>query len=240
MGLLAQSSNRRRGRRRALHVAMAAAIVLLALPYILVVLYRFVNPVSTLMVWRWATGQKVEQSYVPLERMSSVLPLAVMAAEDARYCSHPGVDFRELKQIVEEADDLDDLRGGSTITQQTVKNLFLWHGRSYTRKVLEMPLALWTDLVLPKRRVLEIYLNIAEWGPSGQFGAEAAARRAFGKSARDLTPGQAGTLAAILPNPVRRDARQPRANVQRLAGVYAARAASSPWLGDCLRPRRTP
>jgi monofunctional glycosyltransferase len=239
MGLPAPSSNRRR-RRRALRVAVAAIIVLLALPYILVVAYRFVNPVSTLMVWRWATGQRVERNYIPLERMTAALPLAVIAAEDARYCSHPGVDFRELRQIVEEANDLDGLRGGSTITQQTVKNLFLWHGRSYTRKLLELPLALWTDLVLPKRRVLEIYLNIAEWGPSGQFGAEAAARRAFGKSARDLSPGEAATLVAILPNPIRRSARQPRSNVHRLAGLYAARAAASPGLSDCLRPRRTP
>lgn len=240
MGLLTQSSTRRRRGSRALRGALAAIVVLLALPYILVVAYRFMNPVSTLMVWRWATGQQVERNYVPLERMTPALPLAVIAAEDARYCSHLGVDFRELRQIVEEAEDFDGLRGGSTITQQAVKNLFLWHGRSYTRKVLELPLALWTNLVLPKRRVLEIYLNVAEWGPSGQFGAEAAARRAFGKSARDLSPGEAATLAAILPNPVRRSASQSRSNVNRLAGVYAARAASSPWLGDCLRARRTP
>ena len=110
-----------------------------------------------------------------------------------------GRGFQELRGIVEEAEDFEGLRGGSSITQQTVKNLFLWHGRSYVRKALELPLALWADLVLPKRRVLEIYLNIAEWGPSGQFGPEAAARQAFGKPARNLTAGEAAVLAAVCP-----------------------------------------
>ncbi len=117
------------------------------------------------------------------------------------------------------------LRGGSTITQQAVKNLFLWQGRSVARKILEMPLAMWADLTLPKRRVMEIYLNIAEWGPDGQFGAEAGSRFAFGKSARQLGPGEAALLAAILPNPKVRSARQPRRDVQRLAGIYRGRAA---------------
>ena len=102
------------------------------------------------------------------------------------------------------------MRGGSTITQQVAKNLFLWQGRSYVRKALELPLALWIDLVLPKRRVLEIYLNVAEWGPNGQFGAEAGARYAFGKSARQLTAREAALLAAVLPNPTSaRSARAP-------------------------------
>ena len=228
------------GRSRALRAGLFILLALLLLPYALVVLYRFVNPVSTLMVWRWMTLQRVERSYVPLTAMAPALPLTVIAAEDGRYCSHAGVDFQELRGIVEEAEDFDGLRGGSSITQQPVKTLFLWHGRSYVRKALELPLALWTDLVLPKRRVLEIYLNIAEWGPNGQFGAEAAARQAFGKPARNLTAGEAAILAAVLPNPVRRNARQPPPNIRRLAGVYAARAAASPWLGDCIRQRRTP
>jgi len=239
MGWLRQSANKSR-RSRVLRAGLFILLALLLLPYALVVLYRFVNPVSTLMVWRWLTLQRVERSYVPLAAISPFLPLTVIAAEDGRYCSHRGVDFQELRGIVEEAEDFEGLRGGSSITQQTVKNLFLWHGRSYVRKALELPLALWADLVLPKRRVLDIYLNIAEWGPSGQFGAEAAARQAFGKPARNLTAGEAAVLAAVLPNPARRNARQPTPTVRRLAGVYAARAAASPWLGDCIRPRRTP
>ena len=111
----------------------------------------------------------------------------MIAAEDGRFCSHYGVDFAELRDAIEDADDISDMRGGSTITQQTAKNLFLWGGRSYVRKALEFPLAVWLDLVLPKRRLMEIYLNIAEWGPSGVFGAQAGARRAFGKPAADLS-----------------------------------------------------
>jgi monofunctional biosynthetic peptidoglycan transglycosylase len=215
-------------------VAIALALVLL-LPYLLVPLYRVVDPVSTLMVWRWATGARVVRSKVPLERIAPVLPATVVASEDARFCSHRGVDWEEIREALEEADDLSEARGGSTITQQLAKNLFLWGGRSFVRKALELPLALWIDLVLPKRRILEIYLNIAEWGPSGQFGAEAGARYAFGKPARDVSAPEAATLAAILPNPHRRSARIPGPAVRRLAGVLEARARSAGV--SCLRAR---
>jgi monofunctional biosynthetic peptidoglycan transglycosylase len=130
------------------------------------------------------------------------------------------------------------VRGGSTITQQVAKNLFLWQGRSLVRKALEFPLALWIDLILPKRRILEIYLNIAEWGPNGEFGAEAGARRAFGKSARDLSRYDAALLAATLPNPASRNARQPGPGLRRLAGLYVARADRAPAAADCVRARR--
>jgi monofunctional glycosyltransferase len=215
-------------------VAIALALVLL-LPYLLVPLYRVVDPVSTLMVWRWATGARVVRSKVPLERIAPVLPATVVASEDARFCSHRGVDWEEIREALEEADDLSEARGGSTITQQLAKNLFLWGGRSFVRKALELPLALWMDLVLPKRRILEIYLNIAEWGPSGQFGAEAGARYAFGKPAREVNAHEAATLAAILPNPHRRNARIPGPAVRRLAGVLEARARSADV--SCLRAR---
>jgi monofunctional glycosyltransferase len=213
---------------------MALALVLL-LPYLIVPLYRVVDPVSTLMLWRWATGARVVRSKVPLERIAPVLPATVVVSEDARFCSHRGVDWVEIREALEEADDLSEARGGSTITQQLAKNLFLWGGRSYVRKVLELPLALWMDLVLPKRRILEIYLNIAEWGPNGQFGAEAGARYAFGKPARDVSAREAATLAAVLPNPHRRSARIPGPAVRRLAGVLEARARSADV--SCLRAR---
>jgi monofunctional glycosyltransferase len=215
-------------------MAMALALVLL-LPYLLVPLYRVVDPVSTLMVWRWATGARVVRSKVPLERIAPVLPATVVASEDARFCSHRGVDWEEIREALEETDDLSEARGGSTITQQLAKNLFLWGGRSFVRKALELPLALWIDLVLPKRRILEIYLNIAEWGPSGQFGAEAGARYAFGKPARDVSAHEAATLAAILPNPHRRSARIPGPAVRRPAGVLEARARNADV--SCLRAR---
>src|SRR5690606_3045278 len=116
-------------------------------------------------------------------------------------------------------------------------NLFLWSGRSYVRKALEYPLSLWADLILPKRRIMEIYLNIADWGPNGEFGAEPGARRAFGTPARDLPAREAALLAAVLPNPVRRNAQRPGPGVNRLAGIYQARAARSGSLDDCLRRR---
>jgi monofunctional biosynthetic peptidoglycan transglycosylase len=233
----------RRPRRPILRLlrALAIAVVLvLLLPYVLTPLYRVVDPVSTLMLWRWLTGARVERSIVPVGRMAAALPLAVLVAEDARFCSHRGVDWQEIREALDDADDLSEARGGSTITQQVAKNLFLWPGRSLVRKALEFPLALWIDLVLPKRRVFEIYLNIAEWGPNGEFGAEAGARSAFGKSARDLTAHEAALLASILPNPRRRSAREPSAAVRRLAGIYQARSARSPAVAACLRSARNP
>jgi len=207
----------------------------LLLPYLLVPLYRVIEPVSTLMVARWASGKRVERTVVPLSQIAPALPRTVIASEDGRFCRHRGIDWGELRAAIEEADDLSEARGGSTITQQTVKNLFLWPGRSYVRKALEFPLAAWTELVLPKRRIMEIYLNIAEWGPTGEFGVEAGARRAFNKSARQLSPGEAALLAAVLPNPKRRSARQPGPSVRRIAGIVQGRAARVRSLDDCLR-----
>jgi monofunctional glycosyltransferase len=223
---------------RLLRWALAIAVVLVLLPYLLVLVYLVVPPVSTPMLWRWVTRQRVERVWVPLEQMTPALPLAVIVAEDARFCQHRGVDLGALRDAIEDADDVTEARGASTITQQTVKNLFLWSGRSFVRKALEFPLALWTDLVMSKRRIMEIYLNVAEWGPNGEFGAQAGARSAFGKSVRDLSPREAALLASILPNPKRRSARQPGVAVQRLAGIYAARAARSPQLGACVKPRK--
>jgi monofunctional biosynthetic peptidoglycan transglycosylase len=132
-----------------------------------------------------------------------------------------------VQDILEDAQEGEVSRGGSTITQQVAKNLFLWPGRSVIRKVLEFPLALWIDLVLPKKRILELYLNVAELGPSGQFGAEAGANYAFGRSASVLSAQDAALLASILPNPVTRSARSPGPGVRRLAGTYMQRAQSA-------------
>ena len=223
---------------RSLRAVILAVLALLALPYLLTPLYAVVDPVSTVMLWRQLTGQRVERRYVPLPRIAPALSLAVIIAEDGRFCTHHGIDFRGLREALADLDDVDDLhdvRGGSTLTQQVAKNLFLWPGRSYLRKALEFPLALWIDLVLPKRRVLEVYLNIAEWGPSGEFGIEAGSRRAFGKSAHDLDRYQAALMAAVLPSPARRDARAPGPGLRRLAGLYVARSVRSPEAVNCLR-----
>jgi monofunctional biosynthetic peptidoglycan transglycosylase len=212
---------------------------ILLLPYALVPLYRVIDPVSTLMAWRWATGRRVERTFVPLQRVSPALPLTVIAAEDGRFCQHRGIDWEEIREQIEDLEDIREARGVSTITQQTVKNLFLWPSRSLVRKALEFPLALWVDLVLPKWRILEIYLNIAEWGPTGQFGAEAASRYAFNKSASTLNRREAALLAAVLPNPRRRSAKNPGPGVRRLAGIYEARGAAQAQLSSCaLRMQR--
>ena len=217
---------------RWLIVAVAA---LLFLPYLLTPLYRVIDPPSTLMLARWVLGKRVDRTFVPLERIAPVLSRSVIASEDGRFCSHRGVDWAELQASIEDADDITEARGGSTITQQTAKNLFLWGGRSFVRKALEFPLALWIDLVLPKRRVLEIYLNIAEWGPNGEFGVEAGSRYAFNKQASQLSAGEAALLAAMLPNPKRRSAKQPRPGVRRVAGIVQGRAARSGPIDACLR-----
>ena len=202
-------------------------LALLLLPYVAAPFYRAGHPVSTLMAWRWLKGAPVSRQWVDLHSMSPYLPRTVVAAEDAKFCSHRGVDWDAMREVMDDAEDGEVTRGGSTITQQVAKNLFLWPGRSVVRKALELPLAMWIDLVLGKQRVLEIYLNIAELGPSGQFGAGAGAPYAFGKSASQLSAREAALLAAILPNPIKRSARNPRTGVRRLAGIYMARAQSA-------------
>ena len=148
----------------------------------------------------------------------------MVGSEDAKFCSHHGIDWDALREVIDDAEDGEAPRGGSTITQQVVKNLFLWPGRSVVRKALELPLALWIDFVLPKSRILEIYLNIAELGPGGQFGAQTASLYAFGHGASMLTSREAALLAATLPNPHVRSARNPGSGLRRLAGIYIARA----------------
>ena len=212
-------------------------LVVLLLPYLLAILYRAGHPVSTLMAWRYLTAAPMSRQWIDLAAMSPALPRSVVASEDAKFCSHHGIDWTALREVIDDAEDGEVARGGSTITQQVAKNLFLWQGRSFIRKALEVPLALWMNLVLPKRRVLEIYLNIAEWGPNGEFGAEAGARYAFGKSARDLTPREAAELTAILPNPVHRSARIPSLQLRKLAGLYERRAVAHPALDACIRQR---
>lgn len=213
--------------RHPIRAVLLLALAILLLPYVLVPVYSVGHPVSLLMVGRYLTGAPVTRTWVDIEAISPALPRSVVAAEDARFCSHRGIDWGSISDILEDAEDGEVARGGSTITQQVAKNLFLWPGRSYVRKALEFPLALWFDFILPKKRILELYLNVAEWGPSGQFGAEAGARHAFGKGAGALSPHQAALLAATLPNPVTRSARAPSAHIRRLAGTYTARARSA-------------
>lgn len=218
--------------------ALWVVLALVLIPVILVPLYALVPPVSTLMLWRYLTFQRVERVWTPIEEISPRLIQTVVASEDGRYCSHWGVDWYAVQSVLDDYEDFGDARGASTIPMQTAKNLFLWPGRQYIRKALEVPLAYYMSAVWSKRRMMEVYLNIAEWGPDGEFGVEAAAQRAFEKSARDLSSGQAALLAGALPNPLIRDPRRPGPVLtraaqqrQRLAGKAGMAAIS------CVIPR---
>ena len=133
--------------RRALRLIVLAIAGLVLLPYLITPLYSVVDPISTTMLSRRLSALRVERQFVPITRISPALPLAVIIAEDGRFCTHRGIDLTEIRKAIAEADDIEEMRGGSTITQQVAKNLFLWQGRSYVRKALEFPLALWIDLV---------------------------------------------------------------------------------------------
>ncbi len=212
---------------RLIRAVLLVGLLLVGLPYLLAPFYAFGRPYSALMGWRALTGAPVSRQWMDVAAISPALPRAVVGSEDAKFCSHHGIDWDSLRDVIDDMQDGEAVRGGSTITQQVAKNLFLWPGRSVVRKALEFPLAMWIDLVLSKQRILELYLNIAEWGPSGQMGAEAGAQVAFGHTAATLTPREAALMAAILPNPVARSARNPGPGVRRLAATYMARAQSN-------------
>jgi monofunctional biosynthetic peptidoglycan transglycosylase len=226
----------RRYLRLALRLVAAGLLALAGLVLALVVLYRWVDPpASALMLGQRLTGTPITQRWVALERISPNLHLAVILSEDARFCSHSGVDWDELEEAIERARD-GIARGGSTISMQVVKNLFLWPSRSYLRKAIEIPLAYVIEAAWSKRRILEIYLNIAEWGP-GVFGAEAASRYHFRKPASLLAPREAALLAVALPNPFERQAGSPGPGTLRLADTLLLRMRAARGNAGCVRPR---
>lgn len=216
-------------------LARLVLILLLAYPVAVIALgaaYLLVPPVSTLMLGRWLTLRGADQTYRPLTEIAAALPAAAMASEDARFCLHRGVDWKALSDVMEDADEGGPSRGASTIPMQVAKNLFLWPGRSYVRKAMEIPIALYLGFVWPKQRMMEVYLNIAEWG-EGVFGAEAAARRYFRKSAAELSRREAALLVAALPNPLRRDPARPSRLMNAKVGRILARIPHTPM--QCLR-----
>ena len=199
----------------------------------LIAVYRFVNPpFSSLMVMQWLGGTSIHREWVPVEKISPNLVRAVIASEDGRFCSHWGIDFGELAAAIKRT-SRGTPRGGSTITMQVAKNLFLWPAKSYVRKVIEVPLTYAIELMWPKWRIMEVYLNIAEWGP-GVFGAEAAAREHFGRSAARLSSRQGALLAVALPNPFVRDAGDPGPWASRRSSVIQRRAGRSPEAATCV------
>jgi len=162
---------------------------------------RFVPvPGTILMTQRAIAGETIRKDWTALENISPHLPRAVLGGEDYRFCEHFGIDLQAVKHALSDNIRNGTRRGGSTLTQQTAKNVFLWNGGGYPRKSIEAWFSLYTNLVWGKRRTLEIYLNVAEWG-DGIFGAEAAAQARFGKPAKDLTAREAALLAAVLPSP---------------------------------------
>ena len=215
-------------------VALAVGI-LVFIPAALTLLYypSFVHPVSTLMLKDLATFNGYDRRWVALDHIAPVLAHSVIMSEDGQFCAHRGIDLAELKLVIDDAMAGEPARGASTISMQTVKNLYLWNGRSFVRKLLELPLAVYFDFVLPKRRIMEIYLNIAEWGPN-IYGIEAAAQHHFGVAARDLSRRQAALLTVALPNPLERNPAQPSRSLKRLANLIERRAAKAGGYVGCL------
>lgn len=198
--------------------------------------YLFLNAPSTLlMMQRAAEGETIRHYPIPLNRMSPHIIRAVIAAEDARFCEHDGFDIEAIQDAMESNAQGGSTRGASTISQQTAKNLFLWPERSWVRKGFETYFTALIEFMYPKRRIMEHYLNVAEWG-DGNFGIEAAARARFGVSAADLTPLQAARLAAVLPSPNRWSADSPGPYVRRRSAsiVDRARVIRNERLASCV------
>lgn len=203
-----------------------ALVFVLALPVIMAAMYRYVPPPATpLMLVRVFEGEGIKKEWVPLKRISPHAVSAVIALEDANFCEHNGVDWGELFSALSDYFKGQRLRGASTISMQTAKNVFLWPGRDWTRKGLEAPLTFLIETLWDKRRIMEVYLNVAEWGP-GIYGIEAASKTYFGKSAARLSAREAGLLAAVLPNPRRWSPKRPTAYISSRMHLSLARSAT--------------
>ena len=225
-------------RRRWRWVLAGALGIAVVLPVGLVALYAVVPPpITALMLVRLVEGDGIERRWVPLEEIASHLPQAVVAAEDNRFCEHDGFDWEAVDEALQEAKAGGRPRGASTITMQTAKNLLLWPGRSYVRKGLEAYVTVLIETLWSKRRIIEVYLNVVEWG-RGLYGAEAAAQAYFGRKAAALTRRQAALMAVALPNPRGRNPAKPTRSLQRRAGVIEKRIRQLGPLLDCVRTGR--
>ena len=195
-------------------------------PILVTALYRFVPPpITYLMVERLFEGRGFDRRWRPIDQISPTLVRAAIAAEDAKFCDHHGFDFGAMEKAMAHNETSKRVRGGSTISQQTAKNVFLWPDRSYVRKGLEAYFTVLIEGLWGKRRIMEVYLNSIEWGP-GVYGAEAAARQNFGVGADKLSPAQAARLAAILPSPLKWRAAKPGPYVKRRSGRIGAAAGT--------------
>ncbi len=224
---------------RALGWSLKAVLALLLIALAWVALYRVVDPPITLPMLRdRLDGRHVERQWLPLSAISPNLPRAAIAAEDSRFCAHHGFDLVAIRSAAARNAAGGKLRGGSTISQQTAKNAFLWPGRSWLRKGLEAGFTVAIEALWGKRRIMEVYLNIVEQG-RGVYGAEAGARHAFGHSASHLSAAEAARLTAILPQPILRSAAAPSRATRRYAGRIDRRIAvvRQDALDRCLRER---
>lgn len=196
-------------------------------PVMTVIVYRFVPPpVTFLMIQRMFEGKGLDRKWIALDDMSPALPRAVIAAEDAKFCHHNGFDFTAMQKAMKNNERRPGkIRGGSTISQQTAKNVFLWPQRSYVRKGLEAYFTVLIETIWGKKRIMEVYLNSIEMGP-GIYGAEAAAQRYFRVSAADLSDAQAARMAAILPSPLKWKAAKPGPYVKRRSRKITAAAGT--------------
>ena len=234
---LAGKGAHRKWRRQALRLLLLAVGTGLVMPALLVACLRWVPPpTSAFMVIRHFEGLTTSQEVPPIrftwvarDQISPYVALAVLASEDQRFPEHRGFDFVAIRQAMEHNTQSARLRGGSTLSQQTAKNLFLWGGRSYFRKGLEAWLTLYLELLWPKGRILEVYLNIAEFG-NGIYGVHAASAHFFNKKPDQLTRREAALLASVLPSPRRLHADRPspylqsrvrwiQTNMNRLGGI---------------------
>lgn len=211
-----------------------ALLILVGVLVASLVLYRFVNPpITSTMVIEKLRGETLEQRWVPLEKISPHMRLAVIASEDGNFCQHQGVDWAAVRQVIESARNLEAARGASTIPMQVAKNIYLWEFRSYLRKALEVPLAYAIVTLWPKERVLEVYLNIAQFGP-GLFGVEAASRKYFRKPASALTQREAVLLATTLPKPRVRNPARPNRTHSVVANAVQKRLPYIAKRADCV------
>jgi monofunctional biosynthetic peptidoglycan transglycosylase len=234
-GAQKRSKKRMDGRWRLLLARLGlAAAILAGAVLVSIVLFRFVNPpITATMVVDKLRGGTLHRQWVPLEKISPNLQLAVIASEDGNFCDHRGVDWGAVREVINKAKSLKAVRGASTIPMQVAKNLYLWERRNYVRKALEVPLAYAMTTLWPKRRMLEVYLNIAQWGPD-TYGAEAASRRYYGKPASRLTRRQAVLLAAALPNPHARNPARPNRKMRLIASAVQRRLPYISKRADCV------
>ena len=231
-------ARRRSGGLRLLGRLIAALVILaLVVPPAWVLAYRFVPPpLTVLMIQRMAQGYGVDHQWRPINRISPAVVRAAIASEDARFCEHKGFDLKAIDQALRHDERRHArLRGGSTISQQTAKNAFLWPGRSWVRKGLEAWFTVLIEALWGKRRIMEVYLNTVEMGP-GVYGVEAAAQHYFHTDADQLGVAQAARLVSVLPNPLKWSARAPGPYVRRRTGRIAARQSTvaEDGLADCV------